>query len=556
MLSPTRPSLFMAVACTAAVFPAASIHAQVFGSGPSDSSLFTNGVFNVPSDTPPNPLGNLQQLNVFDGGVVGSFFTPNAGSEVNIYGGSVGDDFEADAGSEVNIRGGTVGDSGAARPGSMVNISGGSVGEFFAVFAGSVVNISGGTVGVGFGNAPGSDVTLTGGEFRLNGNNFTGATITLAPSEAIQIFTGTFADGSPFIFFNDFLSDVSLNSAPLPTLNTTPTVVTSPIADVFKGLRSGQTLTLQAGGDLGDSFAVVDATLNIAGGVVGQRVETARSVVNITGGSVGDDFTAFAGSEVNITGGSVGRNFNAFPGSEVNISGGTVGNAFDAVFGSVVNISGGTVGTLFDALSGSEVNISGGTIGKFIGARSDSVVNISGGTIGDSFFAQSGSEVNLFGTGFTLDGEEVTSLTRGEAFTVTDRGVTLAGLLADGSPFEFELASVFVPSVKDVFEDGATVTITLVSGLSLLGDYNGDGFVSQADLDLVLLNWGESEIPAGWIATDQFDGVQVSQNELDGVLLNWGDGTPPAVAIPEPASLTILAATLAITRRRRSCLIR
>lgn len=80
------------------------------------------------------------------------------------------------------------------------------------------------------------------------------------------------------------------------------------------------------------------------------------------------------------------------------------------------------------------------------------------------------------------------------------------------------------------------------------GDYNADGFVSQADLDLVLLNWGESVLPDGWFAVDQFDGEPVSQNELDAVLLNWGLGLPPApvasdvnvAAIPEPATAGFL----------------
>ena len=86
------------------------------------------------------------------------------------------------------------------------------------------------------------------------------------------------------------------------------------------------------------------------------------------------------------------------------------------------------------------------------------------------------------------------------------------------------------------------------------GDYNGDGFVSQADLDLVLLNWGDATTPAEWLAIDQFDGDLVSQNELDGVLLNWGDGTPPALTIPAPSTAISLLAggALLITRRRRA----
>ena len=95
----------------------------------------------------------------------------------------------------------------------------------------------------------------------------------------------------------------------------------------------------------------------------------------------------------------------------------------------------------------------------------------------------------------------------------------------------------------------------IVPAPGLLGDYNGDGFVSQADLDLVLLNWGDTTLPPSWVATDQFDGVQISQNELDGVLLNWGDGTPPSPtnvnAIPEPTTFAMLGPGLLIARRRR-----
>ena len=84
---------------------------------------------------------------------------------------------------------------------------------------------------------------------------------------------------------------------------------------------------------------------------------------------------------------------------------------------------------------------------------------------------------------------------------------------------------------------------------TLEGDHNGDGFISQADLDLVLLNWG-GDAPAGW-ASDGFDGT-MSQNELDAVLLNWGNGTPPSVnAIPEPASVVLLAGLWGMAGRSR-----
>lgn len=72
------------------------------------------------------------------------------------------------------------------------------------------------------------------------------------------------------------------------------------------------------------------------------------------------------------------------------------------------------------------------------------------------------------------------------------------------------------------------------------GDLNGDGFVSQADLDLVLLNWGGTAAPTEWLAFDQFNGFRIDQGELDSVLLNWGDGTQPAISIPEPTVFAML----------------
>jgi hypothetical protein len=65
----------------------------------------------------------------------------------------------------------------------------------------------------------------------------------------------------------------------------------------------------------------------------------------------------------------------------------------------------------------------------------------------------------------------------------------------------------------------------------LAGDYNGNGRVEQADLDLVLLNWGTA-LAQPWV-----DGT-VDQAELDAVLLNWGaEGAVARVAAADPAPL-------------------
>ena len=86
---------------------------QVFDPGPSDPALFTT-VINLPPDPDPDiggseSISGSTQLNVSDGGSVGSSFNANSGSEVNISGGSVGTSFNANSGSEVNISGGTLG---------------------------------------------------------------------------------------------------------------------------------------------------------------------------------------------------------------------------------------------------------------------------------------------------------------------------------------------------------------------------------------------------------------------------------------------------------------
>ena len=212
------------------------------------------------------------------------------------------------------------------------------------------------------------------------------------------------------------------------------------------------------------------SVVNISGGTVGNDLDASGSVLNISGGEVGRFLDAFDGSVVNISGGEVGGWATAHSGSEVNISGGSVGCSFNAFPGSEVNISGGEVGSGFDAAS--EVNISGGVFGDDFAALNGSEVNISGGIIGDNFDVSSGAQVNFFGSQFFIDGVELDPLLLGHAFTITDRDVTLSGLLVDGQSFSFDLNS---------FDPDATVTVT-ISNSVLLGDVNQDGVVDFFDI--------------------------------------------------------------------------
>ena len=405
-----------------------SLYAQLFGTGPSDPAQFST-VANIGSAFPTvSGIQNIRgerplQVNVLDGSFGAS--TVEADVELNIDGGSVqiggtgletiavagelnlvnGSVFRLEAleNSQVNILGGVIGigsngsqGSLSAQFGSEVNISGGSIASNVSAAEGSVVHVTGGNFGELHGS-PGSDVSLNGGEFVLNGNPYTGESIELSRDD---LFTGTLEDGSAFELHYSFFSNspIGLNTVALPTANLTPFVVNS-VNLGPSGLRAGQTMTLQEGGDLGRNFEVIDATLNVEGGIIGERFGAHRSEVTISSGNFGELFWVTEGSVVDISGGRFGLN----------------------------NFS----GSFFEADAGSVVNISGGFFGDRFRAKASSSVVISGGAFGDDFTAFPGT-VELVGGEFKLNGEDY----KGETFTLND-GDELTGTLADGSAFIF-----------------------------------------------------------------------------------------------------------------------
>ena len=458
-------------------------------------------VINDPIVSGPPGLRAGQTLTLTAGGVLGDNFSV-VDATVSVEDGTVGSGFEA-YNSEVNISGGTFEGGFDADTGSEVNISSGSFGLGFDAYVGSVVNISGGTFGVAFEAHAGSDLELIGGEFRLNGADFSGGTISLANED---VLTGTLADGSPFIFSEnafDRLTDATLTVVPLPAADPTPIVINDPIVSGPPGLRAGQTLTLTAGGVLGDNFSVVDATVSVEDGTVSDGFEAYNSEVNISGGTFEGRFDALAESEVNISGGTfvgVGvfsNSLDARDGSEVNISGGIFDSGLSVVGdsdGGTVNISGGIFDARVESFDRGVINVSGGTI-DIIGALNfESVVNISGGTV--SSIREGSGTVNISGSEFSIDGLDLDTLVLGEAFTVTDRDVTLSGVLADGEQFSF-----------DIISPNQTYTVTLVSEAGpQLGDFDQDGDVDADDIDFYS---GNLDLPAtGALAQLDLDGDQ------------------------------------------------
>jgi hypothetical protein len=81
-------------------------------------------------------------------------------------------------------------------------------------------------------------------------------------------------------------------------------------------------------------------------------------------------------------------------------------------------------------------------------------------------------------------------------------------------------------SAETVINLDKTTTIQLpLAQPDVAGDLNGDGFVGQADLDIVLGRWGWTVSPTD-AADPSHDGF-VGQADLDIVLSYWGQGTRP-----------------------------
>jgi hypothetical protein len=86
------------------------------------------------------------------------------------------------------------------------------------------------------------------------------------------------------------------------------------------------------------------------------------------------------------------------------------------------------------------------------------------------------------------------------------------------------------------------------------GDFNGNGWVEQADLDLVLLNWGQAAatVPDTWKNLRPIGSVD--QDDLDAVLLHWGQtslsvAAPVAITtapVPEPMSISLTLVALSL----------
>ncbi len=374
-------------------------------------------VINVPPNPDPKYIFSDTQVNVLAGGALGAFLQSGVenGSTRNI---------------EINVNGGTIGRQSFINAGTVLNVSAGRVGYALEATARSVINISGGTVEHSLSAQNGAIVNVTGGMLDEEAG---------ISDAQITVNGGTVGD------------DLGLfDGATLDVLS----------GNVGSGLHMSGSTANFSGGTTGGGILITESTMNVMGGAVGNSVNVAHSsTVNISSGSLGARLLLQTSSVLNMEGGSLG------PDAEVR------GN--DAV----ANISGGTVGPEMHLEMGGVANVSGGTIeGPF--RLNWGRVNYSGGAFTGEFIARQFTTTNIFGSQFVLDGADITStLNVGEPFRVTSRNVTLAGLLADGTPFSFDLNTALVAG-EDQFSNQAFVYLHREAAP---GDFNADGLVDGAD---------------------------------------------------------------------------
>lgn len=503
-----------------------------------------SNLISIPADAAPAGIRAGQTLIVTNGGTVESSFVAGWGSTVEVAGGSIGGAFKA-IGATVMMTSGSLGTSSRLIQGSTMSVSGGTVDDFLTVHEGSSLQVSGGRIGTALEIKQGGSLEISGGagfhslflsgsmkliggDFRINGQPLTNPELenvggTVSVSVPIgSLLTGVFADGTPFATSN---SSPTLQSATLPPIGSAAIDASTDLVPL--GIREGQTLTVS------------------------------------DGAIVGDYFSAGRGSRVVIAGGDVGKELDAVD-AEIDLSGGSLGGLVHLYQGTVFTMSGGTVAalppnyinaTILSISDDSQTRISGGLVDGRV--RVEGSLSLAGGTIAGPVRATSGSDIHVFGKQFMLDGVDVTSsLEQNVAFTITQRGVSLTGILADGTPFGFVLNPSSGVSSADVFDPLATLSVTLV----LPGDYNADGVVGVADYTIWRNALG-SQVTAGTGADGNFDSIvsnadySIWKNNFGTLLGAAGDSVDSAMSVPEVSSLLMsltLLYVLSLIRLRPS----
>lgn len=526
--------------------------------------------FNAPNDPIPFGLRTGQSILLRDNAVALANFTALPSSTVSISGGEIGRRFQAVGatvtltegsigelstiykGTTLKVSGGVIGSNLTTAPGSRLEVSGGKIGSRFVAHPDSEVIYSGGKFISSLKTMPNSSFAIAGGEFKINGTPIN-ALATLGATEQIDlpehgVLSGTLSDGTSFAFGGNYPwfapGTLTLQATDIPEIE--PAIIQLPRDPVPQGLRSGQTLLLAEGGDLGDDFtADAGSVIRMSGGHIGNRFRALGSFVHISGGEV-TSMKALFGTLVNMDGGSVkyyvsverGAIFNFSggelkrgmyldPGGRVNVSGGLVEGYIHVSEGSTLTISGGEVTADTTVYEGAVLSIEGGTIRDEISVYRGTV-NISGGRLGDGLYVYQGGHARLSGADFRIDGVPISIETPGRyTDVVLPQDSVLSGVFSDGTPF------AFTSSDGDILQAGTLqistssfLPATLGSNVSWSNANPLKGLLPSKELTLAEGESIGANFTAGWESSLTIDGGEIGDNfEAVGAIVTLREGS-------------------------------
>lgn len=409
------------------------------------------------------------------------------GTQANV---GVGGSTAAGASGDPLEVGGAVGSAAAE-----LNVLGGGVGAFTTLHGGATLNLISGAVGDDLVAEPGGQLSLRGGQV---GERFTaiGATVLI--------------DGAAIGF------DAAFND------NTQVTMLS---------------------GSIDSSLQLMGARLDLHGGQIESAAEVrSHSEMTVHGGSVLGRIDVYEQSSLTVLGGDVNQLF-VVGGSKIALHGGTVEDRIQA-WGGAVDITGGDT-QVVDIVQGGVVNYSGGSVdflnvfGQSTSGAANTLRLFGGDPPEQNVAVHENAAIELFGTGFTIDNAAVAGLAYGQSVTISQRDVELAGQLADGSAFAYQLHSTFDEETGLWFHPGATVTVTTI----LAGDFNADGRVDAADYSVWRDNLGAAVTLPGDVTPGEVSALDLATwQDNFGAVYSGMVGAQPA---PEPAAGALVAIAFA-----------
>jgi len=252
--------------------------------------------------------------------------------------------------------------------------------------------------------------------------------------------------------------------------------------------------------------------------------------------------------------------------SGVNIVGGDV---FNETTGSIL-LTGGSNTTFQDSLTnmgvlelaptGSTVDLT--ILGDFIGATSASLsLNLGGGPTGaeSSHIAVSG-DIALAGALIVdaiTSGSSPLALTPGDEFELISGAGALTGAFS-----VLDLPMLSDPAWSWLIDTSGSDFTLVVSDIIAVGaDFNGDGIVDRADLEVWRMNYGISMGATGVLGDADGDGDVDGSDYFAWLDQVGGEGMPGALTapgfqsapVPEPGSIALLAGGIALCGWMRRC---